>query len=74
MQAIREIKKVSGKKITIDLPYSFNAKEVEIIVIPYKKPPIIDKQDDWKNDFLSVSQWKISEDEIRMKSWPLEEF
>ena len=74
MQAIREVKKVSGKRVIIDLPDSFYAKEVEVIVIPYKGIPPIDKNDDWKNDFLSVSQWKITEEDIRMKSWPIQEF
>ncbi|MFO7885047.1 MAG: hypothetical protein R6U68_09505 [Desulfobacteraceae bacterium] len=74
MQAIRAVKKVSGNKITIDLPDSFYAKEVEVIIIPYKKVTSVDEGDDWKNDFLSVSQWEISEHEIRMKSWPIEEY
>ncbi len=73
MQAIREIKKVSGRKVTIDLPDSFNAKEIEIIVIPYQQISSADKKNDWKSDFLSISQWKISEDDIRIKSWPLTE-
>lgn len=74
MQAIREVKKVTGNKITIDLPKNFSAKEVEVIVIPYERIPMLDKNDDWKDDFLSVSQWEVSEDEIRIKSWPLKEF
>ncbi len=73
MQAIREIKKVSGRKVTIDLPDSFNAKEIEIIVIPYQQISSADKKNDWKSDFLSISQWKIPEDDIRIKSWPLTE-
>ena len=74
MQAIREVKNVSGNKIIIDLPDSFYAKKVEVIIIPYIKTPPKNKIGDWKNDFLSVSQWEIAEDEIRMKSWPLQEF
>jgi hypothetical protein len=74
MQAIRQVKDVSGKKIIIDLPDRFYAKKVEIIVMPYIKTSPVDRTGDWKDDFLSVSQWKISEDEIRMKSWPLQAF
>lgn len=74
MQAIREVKKVSGKKITIDLPDNFHAIEVEIIVIPYDKISSMDETGDWKKDFLSISQWKLSEEKIRMKSWPIQEY
>jgi hypothetical protein len=37
MQIVRELKKVSDRRIIINLPESFYAQEVEIIVIPYKK-------------------------------------
>ena len=74
MQAIRQVMDVSNKKIIIDLPDRFHAKKVEIIIIPYIKTSPTDRVGDWRDDFLSVSQWKISEDEIRMKSWPLQEF
>lgn len=35
MQAIREIKKVTERKVTIDIPEDFDANEVEVIVMPY---------------------------------------
>ena len=60
MQAIREIKKVSGNQITIELPDSFRAKEVEVIVIPYQNISTVTKNDTWQNDFLSISQWEAS--------------
>ncbi len=34
MQAIREIKEIKNRKIVIDLPERFKAKEVEIIILP----------------------------------------
>jgi len=74
MQIIRELKKVNGTQITIDLPDSFYAKEVEVIVIPYKKVSPVADSDEWKKDFLSVSQWNITEEDIRIQSWPIEEF
>ena len=74
MQIIREIKKVSGKKITIDLPDNFSAEEVEIIIIPCKKVLHVHDENAWKKDFLSISQWQIEEDDIKIKSWPIEEF
>jgi hypothetical protein len=45
MQAIREIKRVSGQKITIALPKSFSGTEVEIIILPAKpkRPLATDK-------------------------------
>jgi len=36
MQLVRELRKVTGNQITIDLP-EFYAKQVEILIIPYKK-------------------------------------
>ncbi len=73
MQIIREVKKVSGKQIIIDLPETFYGKEVEVIVIPYKIIPSVDKKSEWKKDFSSVSQWDITEEDVNTKSWPLEE-
>ena len=74
MQVVREIKKVTGKRITIDLPDNFYAKEVEVIVIPYKEVLSTKNKNDWKKDFLAVSQWDITEEDIKITSWPLEEF
>lgn len=36
MQAIREIKKIKDKKIVVNLPEDFQAKEVEVIILPEK--------------------------------------
>lgn len=35
MQAIREVKNVKGRSITIDLPEGFRKGKVEVIVLPY---------------------------------------
>jgi len=74
MQIVRALKKVHNQQIVIDLPAHFYAQEVEIIVIPFKKSLLIDKQDEWKKDFLSVGKWNIKEEEIRIPSWKIEEF
>ncbi len=74
MQIVRELKKVSERKIIIDLPISFYAKEVEIIVIPYKKGGLVDDKNHWKKDFLSISKWDITEEDIKIPSWKIEEF
>lgn len=34
MQAIREIREITDKKIVINLPKRFKAKEVEVIILP----------------------------------------
>jgi hypothetical protein len=60
--------KVFGNRISVDLPKELDAQEVQIIIIPTKKDCTIN--DEWKKDFQSISQWDISEDDIRMKSWP----
>lgn len=36
MEAIREIKKVSGHQITMDLPKRLQNSEIEIIILPLK--------------------------------------
>ncbi|MGA7875507.1 MAG: hypothetical protein WCA08_07565 [Desulfoferrobacter sp.] len=74
MQGVREIKKVEGRRITIDLPATFYGKEVEVIVIPFKRVFVMDERAVWKRDFQSVSQWEISEEDVKIKSWPVEEF
>ncbi len=72
MQAVRAIKKVTGTHIAIDLPDNFAAKEVEIIVIPYEPFFPVKEPDGWQEDFLAVSQWDITEEEVKITSWPIE--
>lgn len=74
MQIVRELKKVSDRQIIIDLPDSFYAKEVEILVIPYKKQELMDDNNHWKKDFLSISKWDITEEDIKIPSWKIDEF
>ncbi len=66
MQILRELKKVSDRQIIINLPESFYAKEVEIIVIPYKNGGRVDDKNLWKKDFLSISKWDITEEDIKI--------
>ena len=79
MEHIQEINswitysKVLGNRISVDLPKEFDAKEVQIIIIPTQRKSSTLK-DEWKKDFQSISQWDISEDDSRMKSWPIIEF
>ena len=72
MQAVREIKKVTGKHITIELPNNFAATEVEVIVIPYEPFSPAKEHEGWQADFLAVSQWDITEEEVKIKSWTIE--
>ena len=76
MQAVRAVSKVMGNRVALDLPEDFYAKEVEVIIIPWKSEliPSLDDRNEWKKDFSSISQWDITEEEIRMKSWPIEKF
>jgi len=73
MQVVRQLKKVQDKQIIINLPESFYAQEVEVIVIPYKKMVPLDDKNLWKQYFLSVSQWEITEKDIKIPSWKIEE-
>ena len=77
MNSWRLYGKVLGNRISIELPEDSNLQEVEIIIIPRKGKTVSQKEtrrEEWKKDFLKISQWDISEDEIRMKSWPIPEF
>ncbi|SLM28551.1 hypothetical protein MTBBW1_1390011 [Desulfamplus magnetovallimortis] len=65
--------KVAGNRISVDLPEELDAQEVQIIIIPTRAVHCSDK-DEWKKDFQSISRWNISEEDIRMKSWPIPEY
>ncbi|MEA1966806.1 MAG: hypothetical protein U9N77_01085 [Thermodesulfobacteriota bacterium] len=83
MEHIQEINswriysKVLGNRITLELPEYSDLDEVEVIIIPRKSKMVSAKKngrEEWKNDFLTISQWDILEDDIRMKSWSIPEF
>lgn len=65
MKQIQEINtwityaKVVGNRISVDLPESLDAQEVQIIIIPTGKAQSSDKEE-WKEDFQSISKWNIS--------------
>ncbi len=69
--------KVLGNRISVELPENSDLQEVEIIIIPITRKTVLENriaQEEWKNDFLTISKWDISEDDIRMKSWSIPEF
>ncbi len=70
---LRELKTVTPQQVTINLPNYWEAQEVEVIVIPRLTVPNPGSEA-WQQDFLTVSQWQITEEEVRIKSWPVEEF
>ena len=73
----RVYSKVVGNRITLELPENSDLEEVEIIIIPKKRKRILEKKsrgEEWKKDFLTISQWAVSEDDIRIKSWSIPEF
>ena len=82
MEKIQEINswriysQVLGTRISVELPQNSDLQEVEVIIIPRKRKVVSEKKagsEEWKNDFLKISQWNISEDDIRMKSWQIPE-
>lgn len=74
MQAVRKVQKVTGTHLTIELPEHFVAQDVEIIVIPYQpEVPSMQEDEGWKEDFFAVSQWNITEEEVKVKSWAIPE-
>lgn len=65
--------RVSGNRLSLELPNELDSQEVQIIIIPQKKKNHADKEG-WKEDFKSISQWDIAENDIRMKSWQIIEY
>ncbi|MBF0450289.1 MAG: hypothetical protein HQK75_06280 [Candidatus Magnetomorum sp.] len=68
--------KVVENKVTVELPVSMNSQEVEIFIFPKiaKNTPYCFRQEDWKKDFLEISKWDISEEDVRLKTWQIPEF
>ena len=68
--------KVIENKITVELPVGLKSQEVEIFIFPRKAEniPYCFGQEDWKKDFLDISKWDISEDDVRLKTWNIPEF
>ncbi len=58
--------RISGNRISLELPEELDAQDVQIIIIPQKKTDDVDNEG-WKKDFMSISQWDIAEDDVRMK-------
>ena len=78
MQAIREVKNVKGKTITIDLPEGFRKGKVEVIVLPY-----VESTKKRKNiENLLMKGPNLTDEEIKsfltvrgdMKKWQPKEF
>lgn len=65
--------RVSGNRLYLELPNELDSQEVQVIIIPQKKENHTDKEG-WKDDFMSISQWNIAENDIRMKSWQIIEY
>ena len=73
----RTYSKVLDNRISIELPKNTDIQEVEIIIIPKKRKTVSNnniRNEECKNDFLTISQWNISVDDIRMNSWKIQEF
>ncbi len=82
MEKIQEINswriysQVLGNRISVELPKNSDLQEVEIIIIPRKRKAVSEKKagaEEWKRDFIKISQWDISEDDIRIESWQIPE-
>ncbi len=85
MEALRNIYTVENNRIIIDLPQNYNHKEVEVIILPFFKYQIIEKN---KNEdkqkqierLLSVSVWndndiqQIYESQNLINQWKTEDF
>jgi hypothetical protein len=74
MNSWRTYSRVLGNRISIELPKNYDFQEVEVIIIPRKEKTVPGNRigrKGWQDDFLSISQWNISKDDIRLKSWSI---
>lgn len=73
-QVFKTLKHVKDHQVIIDLPSDFSAQDVEVIIIP--RQPLIShhEQTTWQEDFRTISQWNIDEEEIKIASWQIVEF
>ncbi|MCL5028490.1 MAG: hypothetical protein M1480_05660 [Bacteroidetes bacterium] len=69
METIKIITKVKNNQLHITIPKKFEAENVEVEITPIKK--LLD--DDWKKDFSEISVWDINEEEIKVKSWKIDQ-
>jgi hypothetical protein len=77
INSLRVYSTILGNRLSIVLPKNFDFQEVEVIIIPRQSKSVSNNKvpiDDWKNEFLTISKWDISEDEIKIKSWTLPEY
>ena len=59
MEAIREIKKLRGHKVTLNLPKRFSNSEVEVIVIPLKTEKV---KTNGHTEVLTMSESALNKD------------
>ena len=59
MEAIREIKKLRGHRVTLNLPERFSNLEVEVIVFPLKSPKV---KTNGHTEVLSMSESALKKD------------
>ncbi len=70
MESIKIITKVKNNQLHLSIPKRFKTEDVEVEITPLEK--ITD--DDWKKDFSEISAWDINEEDIRIKSWQINQF
>ncbi len=71
METIKIITKVKNNQIHLTIPKKLGTEDVEVEITPIKK---LSDGDAWKKDFGWISGWDINEEEIRMKSWKINQF
>ncbi|MBF0119078.1 MAG: hypothetical protein HQK79_09590 [Desulfobacterales bacterium] len=70
INSLRLYSTIYGNRLSVEIPKIFSFREVEVIIVPIEMKPISNNtvpEEDWKNDFVSISRWDISEDEIKIK-------
>ncbi len=70
MESIKIITKIKNNQLHITIPQKLDAEDVEVEITPIKK---LSGNDDWKKDFSDISVWDINEEEIKVKSWKIEQ-
>jgi len=69
-----ETKIPANHQLTLQLPDTIPIGHAKVAIIYEMSEPSLFEMKTWKQDLLSISQWDISEKEVAMSSWKIEQF
>jgi len=64
----------ANHQLTLQLPDTIPIGHAKVAIIYEMSEPSQSEMKTWKQDLLSISQWDISEKEVAVSSWKIEQF